>query len=227
MLLPVGCANKKRIAREQAEAARRQEIERQQELERQRIQDSIALAQAEAEAIRLREAEQQRIQDSIAQAEAARKAMVQTMTISRMTITLNMQGRQFATPATLRWQRGAGVILSIQPLAGIEMLRAEADEQYVTLIDKINRRYARLTYDELAEKGARTNIDEMDEWIDQHIINRRNEPQLSISVSRAGIDGTAIIYTNSIQTDVRVNMRPTNVDTYKRVTLEQLAGGVL
>ena len=153
--------------------------------------------------------------------------MVQTLYIPRMTVTLNVQGRQISTPATLRWQRGTGAALSIQPLAGIEILRAEIDAQYVTIIDKINRRYTRLTYDDLAEKGAKTNIDEIDAWIDTHILDRRNEPQLTINASRAGINGTAVIYTGSMQLDQKMNMRPSNVDGYKRVTLEQLVGGAL
>lgn len=232
MLLPTSCANKKRIAREQAQV--HAEAQRLIEAERQRVQDSIALAQAEELArlqrqleLERQEAERQRIQDSIAQAEAARRAIVQTLNIPRMTITLGMQGQQFTTPATMRWQRGTGLAVSIQPFAGLEMFRLEVDAQNVTIIDKINRRYTRLNYDDLAKMGAATTIDQMDAWIDKNIIDRRNEPQLVLQATRAGVNGSAVIYTAYMQTDVRINMRPTNIDTYRQVTLEQMLGGMI
>ena len=136
LLVAGGCAHKKHLTR-----AERAAIEA---AERQRVQDSIEAA----ELLRLQELERQRVQDSIAAAqaaaEAARRAMVQTLNISRMTLTIVMQGRQFTTPASLRWKRGAGAALSVQPIVGIEILRMELDEQALLIIDKINRRYTRL-----------------------------------------------------------------------------------
>lgn len=230
VLAAAGCANKKKVTptstpvqQEQMTEAQRLEAEQRLAAERQRVQDSIA--QAEAEAARLRELERQRIQDSIAQAEAAKKAMVQTLYIPRMTVTVFAQGKSISTPAMLRWQRGQGMLVSIQPFLGMEMARIELNAQYVTVIDKINRRYSRLTYDEMAQMGAKGTIDDIDAWIDQNIIARRNEPQLTLQVSRAGINGTATINTSSMQTDVNVNLQPTNISGYRQVTLEQLLKG--
>ena len=173
----------------------------------------------------MQQIEQQRIQDSIAAAEAARKAKVQTMNISRMTITVTVGGQQIATPATMRWQRGTGLAISVQPFAGLEMFRMEADQQTVTVIDKINRRYTQLTYDELAQMGTKATLDDIDRWIDENILARRNEQQLNLQVSRAGVNGAATIYTNSIQTGGNVNLRPANISGYKQVTLEQMMKG--
>ena len=220
LLLPMGCANKKKIAAQQQLAAQ-QEAERLRQAEQQRIQDSIALA----EAMRLQQVEQQRIQDSIAAAEAERKAKVQTMSISHMTITVTAGGQQIATPATMRWQRGTGLAISIQPFAGLEMFRMEADQQAVTVIDKINRRYTQLTYDELAQMGTKATLDDIDQWIDDNILARRNEQQLNLQLSRAEVNGAATIYTNSIQTGGNANLRPANISGYKQVTLEQMMKG--
>ena len=231
LLAAAGCANKKKVnptqtpqqQEEQLTEAERLEAEQRLAAERQRVQDSIALA--EAEAARQQEIERQRIQDSIAQAEAAKRAMVQTLYIPRMTVTMVMQGKQVSTPATMRWKRGTGTLVSIQPFAGIEMFRMELDANALTIIDKINRRYTRMNYEEMAQMGARTTLDEIDNWIDQNIIARKNEPQLTLQVSRAGINGTAVIYTASMQTDVNINLQPTNLSGYKQVTLEQLVKG--
>lgn len=231
LLAAAGCANKKKVnptqtpqqQEEQLTEAERLEAEQRLAAERQRVQDSIARAEAEVE--RQREIERQRIQDSIAQAEAAKRAMVQTLYIPRMTVTMVMQGKQVSTPATMRWKHGTGTLVSIQPFAGIEMFRMELDANALTIIDKINRRYTRMNYEEMAQMGARTTLDEIDNWIDQNIIARKNEPQLTLQVSRAGINGTAVIYTASMQTDVNINLQPTNLSGYKQVTLEQLVKG--
>ena len=213
VIAATGCANKKKIVR-------------QQEAELRRQQDSIALVQARQEALARAEAEaleRQRIQDSI---DAARKTMVQTMYIPRMTVTAVVQGQQITTPASLRWQRGTAMSLSIQPMAGIEMFRIEANGDNVTIIDKLNRRYTRLTYNDLAEMGVEMSLEELDSWIDNHILAHRDEPQLTMQVSRAGMSGSAVIYTNTIQTGGNVNMRPTNIVTYRQVSLQQLISGI-
>ena len=111
-------------------------------------------------------------------------------------------------------------------MAGIEMFRIEAGTNDVTIIDKLNRRYTRLTYDELAQMGVEMSMEELDSWIDNHILARRSEPQLTMQVSRASMSGSAVIYTNTIQTDGNINMRPTNVETYRQVTLQQMVTGI-
>lgn len=220
MLLTEGCAHKKRIKpttkplSEQEEAA----------IEAERLRDSIALAQAIAEA---QAREQQRINDSIARAEEeARKAMFKTLNVPRMTVTVQVQGKQISTPATMRWQRGTGVIVSVQPFAGIEMFRAEYDGKAMTIIDKINRRYTRLMNSELEQRGIRVTMDEADAWMDEHILAHRDEPQLTLQVARGGINGSAVIYTASMQINGRVNIKPTNIEMYRQVSLEQLVKGL-
>ena len=209
LLVAAGCANKKKI-----NPAHDSRTKQEQLTEAQRLEDE-----------QRREAERLRIQDSIAQVEAAKRAMVQTMNIPRMTVTVVAQGKQISTPATMRWKRAQGTVISIQPLAGIEIARIELNTQHLTILDKLNRRYTRLTYDDLAQMGARTSIDELDAWIDKNMLARRSEPQLVLQVSQAGVSGAATIYTASMQTDVNVNLQPTNISNYRQVTLEQLLKG--
>ena len=73
--------------------------------------------------------------------------------------------------------------------------------------------------------GTKATLDDIDRWIDDHILARRNEQQLNLQVSRAGVNGAATIYTNSIQTGGNVNLRPANISGYKQVTLEQMMKG--
>ena len=218
LLIAGGCAHKKHLTR-----AERAAIEA---AERQRVQDSIEAAELK----RLQELEYKRVQDSIAAAqaaaEAARRAMVQTLLIPRMTLTLVMQGRQFTTPASMRWQRAKGAMVSVQPIAGIEMIRIELDEQALLVIDKINRRYTQLTYADLEQMGFNADLNTIDGWVDEHILSRKDEPQLLLQLSRDGMSGSTVIYTNTMQVNANVNLRPTNVELYRQVTLEQLIKGI-
>lgn len=220
LMLAAGCAHKKKITPTQTPVQDQEVIAR----ENQRIQDSIALAQAQEQELRLKQEQELKRQQE--EAEARKRAQVQTLYISRMTLTISMQGKQLSTPATMRWQRGEGALLSIQPFAGLEMARIELSKENVMIIDKINRRYTRLTYDNLSQMGARATIDEIDEWIDTNIIARKDEPQLTLKTSRANISATAVIYTSAMQMNANVNLRPTNVDSYRGVTLEQLVRGL-
>lgn len=215
-LTAVGCASKKKIqptptptAREAKAAEETKEAER------------IRQAEAEAERLRLQAMEAQRIADSIAAAEAA-KAQVQTLYIPRMTIIVNMQGQQMSTPASMKWQRGGGLMVSLQPFIGMEMFRFELGEQGLTVIDKVNRQYALLTNEQIAQMGARITLDDIDSWIDERILAHSDEPQLTLQTTQANIQGTAIISTSSMQKNMQLNLRPTDVTTYRQVSVEQL-----
>ena len=173
------------------------------------------------------ELERQRIADSIAEAEAKKRAMVQTLNVPRITVSVQMSnGQKITTPATLRWQRGTGATVSVLPLVGMEMFRAEINEERLCLIDKINRRYTTLTLDEIRQIGVPFSLDTVDEWVDNKILARRDEPTITISFNRTNIHATAILHTPSMQTDVNVNLRPTNLGGYQYVSLEQLITGL-
>ena len=223
ILIAGSCAHKKKITPTPSPVQQQEEIELQQQIEIEQQRQIEIEQQRQA-------AERQRIQDSIAlaaaQAEAEKKAKVQTLYVPRMTVTMNMQGKQLTTPATMRWKRGEGAQISVQPFAGLEMFRMELDNNHLTIIDKINRRYTRLSYDELSRMGTSTTLDELDEWVDNNILARRNEPQLQLQVARAGISGTAVIYTSTMQTDNKFNLQPTNLNGYRQVTLEQMMKGL-
>lgn len=224
-----GCANKKKISPakqtpktekrgKDSKTDRHGEAAYRLAMEQQRIQDSIA----HAEAARLLLIEQQRIADSIAAAEVAKRAQIQTLNIPRVTIIVEMQGRQVSSPAAIKWQRGTGLSVSLQPFIGMEMFRFELSEQGLTVIDKINRQYAFLSYEQLGQMGAQMTLEQIDGWIDEQVIGRLDEPQITLQALRMDIKGTAIIYTSSVQKDIQLNMRPTNISGYRQVSADQL-----
>lgn len=117
-------------------------------------------------------------------------------------------------------------MLSVQPFAGLEMFRIEQDPQGVTVIDKINRRYTRLSNKDIERRGIKATQDDVDNWIQQNVIDKKDQPQLILKTEHSGISGSAVIYTNTMQLNANVNIRGTNVETYKQVTLEQLVKGI-
>lgn len=156
--------------------------------------------------------------------EPPQPAAVQTFYIPNIMLTVTAQGKQITTPATLSWQRGAGMVLSIRPVL-FEVLRIEQYPGSLTVIDKLNVQYVQLSSTDLELMGVRLTQDEIDALIDERLINRLDEPQLTLSVNQSGIQLTAQIYPSYAQKNVAVNLRPTNTANYRQVSLEQLVRG--
>ena len=157
-------------------------------------------------------------------AEEPQPAVVQTLYVPNIMLTVTAQGKQITTPATLSWQRGAGMVLSIRPVL-FEVLRIEQYPGSLTVIDKLNVQYVQLSSTDLELMGVRLTQDEIDALIDERLINRLDEPQLTLSVNQSGIQLTAQIYPSYAQKNVAVNLRPTNTANYRQVSLEQLVRG--
>lgn len=156
--------------------------------------------------------------------EPPQAAAVQTLYVPNIMLTVTAQGKQITTPATLSWQRGAGMVLSIRPVL-FEVLRIEQYPGSLTVIDKLNVQYVQLSSTDLELMGVRLTQDEIDALIDERLINRLDEPQLTLSVNQSGIQLTAQIYPSYAQKNVAVNLRPTNTANYRQVSLEQLVRG--
>ena len=156
--------------------------------------------------------------------EPPQAAAVQTLYIPNIMLTVTAQGKQITTPAALSWQRGAGMVLSIRPVL-FEVLRIEQYPGSLTVIDKLNVQYVQLSSTDLELMGVRLTQDEIDALIDERLINRLDEPQLTLSVNQSGIQLTAQIYPSYAQKNVAVNLRPTNTANYRQVSLEQLVRG--
>ena len=61
--------------------------------------------------------------------------------------TLYFDQRQFTMGCTVQTWRNELIVLSLQPMLGIEMVRVEATPDSVWVFDKMNRRYTTLSYD--------------------------------------------------------------------------------
>ncbi len=62
-------------------------------------------------------------------------------------VSLQLDEHEYSMSATVQVWRNNLVIVSLQPMFGIEMLRMEATQDSVVIVDKMNRRYTILQYD--------------------------------------------------------------------------------
>ena len=70
---------------------------------------------------------------------------------AKMSLALDVSGKTTKVSGTMRIKKGEVVQLSIAPLLGIEVARAEISPGGVLVIDRMNKRYVRVSFDELQE----------------------------------------------------------------------------
>ena len=68
----------------------------------------------------------------------------------RATTTLTLDEHQYTMSCTIQMWRNELITISLQPMLGIEMARIEATQDSVWVFDKLNRRYAVLSYHDAA-----------------------------------------------------------------------------
>ena len=70
---------------------------------------------------------------------------------AKMSLALDVSGKTKKVNGTMRIKKGEVIQLSIAPLLGIEIARAEISPYGVLVIDRMNKRYVRVTFTELQE----------------------------------------------------------------------------
>ena len=70
---------------------------------------------------------------------------------AKMSLALDLSGKTTKVSGTMRIKKGEVVQLSVAPWLGIEVARAEISPDGVLVIDRVNKRYVRVTFDELQE----------------------------------------------------------------------------
>ena len=79
-----------------------------------------------------------------------RQNMVHKQVMTQRTqVTLNLDQHEFTTNCLLKVWKNELIVLSVLPMMGIELFRLEATPDKVTIIDKLNRRYTIISYEEI------------------------------------------------------------------------------
>lgn len=83
----------------------------------------------------------------------SRRASSRYETLSqRAQVSLIWNQQQYNMSSTVRIWRNELIVVSVQPMLGIEMVRMEANQDSVWIFDKMNRRYVALSYNEITNK---------------------------------------------------------------------------
>lgn len=77
---------------------------------------------------------------------------VESLQANKVRLQINYGGQQLSANGSLHIVRDSAIVVSVQPLLGLELYRLEMDRQEVRLIDKMNKRYCRLSYKEVMQQ---------------------------------------------------------------------------
>ncbi len=75
----------------------------------------------------------------------------QSAEVTKMRYTLTYADRQMAANGSLKFIKDSVISFSLQPVMGIELFRVDITPSQVSIVDKMNRRLALLTYPELSD----------------------------------------------------------------------------
>ncbi len=76
---------------------------------------------------------------------------IKTLNAKKVQLSMNVSGKQINANSSLRVVTDSCIVLSVNPILGMEIVRLELTPQQVCVIDKVNRRYATLTYPEVRD----------------------------------------------------------------------------
>lgn len=83
----------------------------------------------------------------LASCSVSRQTVTRYQTLSqRVQLGLKMDQHEYNLSSSIRVWRDELIVLSVQPMLGIEMVRLEATPDSIWVFDKMNRRYAAMDY---------------------------------------------------------------------------------
>ncbi len=90
-------------------------------------------------------------EQQLAQKVIEAQPMFQTAEASKVRVRMMYGGQKVSMNGSISVITDSLMVLSVQPLLGIEMFRIEMTQAQIVVIDKMNRKYVRLTYTELSD----------------------------------------------------------------------------
>ncbi len=135
---------------------------------------------------------------------------------------LTLHGQTISANCTMQAVRDSLVVLSIMPILGIELMRIEATPTEIIGIDKMNRQYTQITYDEINRLVTPTV-----QWTDFQRLACGELPtdtpnEAVIGYSALGYSLMLRIIYPAIQKDVLVRAAHIDLSRYQQKTLTDL-----
>ena len=73
---------------------------------------------------------------------------------SKLSMTISTGTKTVSSKGNLRIVNNEAILLSVQPLFGIEMFRLYVEPDHLIVLDRMNKRYVKETFDDLTEKNS-------------------------------------------------------------------------
>lgn len=144
-----------------------------------------------------------------------------TLRMTNAATTIEVDASTMEVMCTIQAVRDSFIAISVLPMMGIEMLRVEMTPQQITVIDKINHRYAQSSWKEAATMVIpRLRWDDIQSFIEGKHLTESVRHALGytyqghrISVT---IENDAMVWNEPIQ------LRAIRLNRYQKVSLSQL-----
>lgn len=80
-----------------------------------------------------------------------------TLSIDKMSFSLTLAGTEMNSSGSIRIARDSVIICSIMPLPGMEFFRIAINKQGVVMINRVDKKFVSVSYDEMKKKGMDLN----------------------------------------------------------------------
>jgi hypothetical protein len=134
----------------------------------------------------------------------------------RAQVELTLDQHQFQANCLIKIWKNELIVLSVVPL-GIEMFRVEATPQQVMIIDKMNKKYAIISYQEISQMAP---VKVSYKLLQTAVINKKKQLEFKFNTSSHNIHLNATITKREKNTLKEPNT--INTSKYKQVKLREI-----
>ena len=136
-------------------------------------------------------------------------------------VTLQLDEQKYTINCSVMMWRNELVVISLQPIMGIEMFRIEATADSVLIVDKMNRRYTTLAYDWVKEIRPTPSLKMIQDYVTTPLAKKKkftNRIEFSTNGHQMSIE-CAFMHReyNTLTTPRRIELKK-----YKRVSLREI-----
>lgn len=139
-------------------------------------------------------------------------------------VTLKLNQLEYTLFCTTQMWRDELVVLSLQPTPGLEMVRIEATQDSVLIVDKMNYRYTTLAYNWAKGQVYPTpSFDMIQDFISAPIVEKKKQKQQNKVLFQMGASKISIQCAFSQRGYDKLGApRRMNLQKYKRVSLHEI-----
>ena len=145
-----------------------------------------------------------------------------TAEVKKASLTLKTDKDAFTLHAAMQTVLDSACIISVQPIAGIELIQIRATHDSVTIIDRTSKRFARVGYDLLTELSNRKICYKEIESIATGAHLRNSQKQLKTQLELTGHKAELTITYPRIDLDEPLRLRPERTEGYQMLSADEI-----